>query len=55
MKTLTNVFEKFFTKATSQEKENRNFYSEWQVQRNRASSFGQHHVDEIDAIFRRHT
>tara|TARA_R110000803_G_scaffold145443_1_gene211243 strand:+ start:295 stop:522 length:228 start_codon:yes stop_codon:yes gene_type:complete len=54
IKTLKNVFEKFFTKLTSQEKLNRDFYNEWQYQRDRAHNLGRNHVDEIDAIFRRY-
>jgi len=54
IKTLKNVFEKFFTRLTSQEKLSRDFYNEWQFQRDRAHNLGRNHVDEIDAIFRRY-
>jgi len=54
IKTLKNVFEKFFTKSTRQEKLNRDFYNEWQYQRDRAHNLGRNHVAEIDAIFRRY-
>lgn len=54
MKTLKRAFENLFTSATSEEKESRAVYREWQRERQAAAQFGASHVAEIDAIFSRH-
>lgn len=54
MKTLKRAFENLFTSATStEEKERREMYREWQRERESAARFGASHVQEIDAIFTR--
>ena len=54
MKTLKRALENFFTSATSaEEKERRQMYRAWSVERERAARYGSHHVAEVDAIFSR--
>ena len=54
MKMLKRAFENFFTSATSvEEKERREMYRAWSVEREKAAKYGHHHVAEIDAIFSR--
>lgn len=52
MKTLKRAFENFFT-TTSEEKELKNAYRDWDRERKNAAQFGPNHVAEIDAIFSR--
>ena len=54
MKTLKRAFENLFTSATStEEKERRDMYRTWMIEREKAARYGHHHVQEIDAIFTR--
>jgi hypothetical protein len=54
MKTLKRAFENLFTIVTSEEEKNRReMYRTWAVEREKAAKFGDHHVQEIDAIFSR--
>ena len=54
MKTLKRALENLFTSATSAaEKERREMYHAWSVEREKAARYGSHHVAEIDAIFSR--
>ena len=54
MKTLKRAFENFFTSVTSaDEKERRQMYRAWSVEREKAARYGSHHVAEVDAIFSR--
>ena len=54
MKTLKRAFENLFTIVTSEEeKARRDMYRTWAVEREKAARFGDHHVQEIDAIFSR--
>ena len=54
MKTLKRVLENFFTSAKSEEeKERREMYRNWAIEREKAARYGHHHVQEIDAIFSR--
>ena len=54
MKTLKRAFENLFTSAKStEEKERREMYRAWNIEREKAARYGHHHVAEIDAIFSR--
>lgn len=54
METLKSAFVNLFTNATSaEEKERRQMYRAWSVEREKAAKYGSHHVAEIDAIFSR--
>jgi hypothetical protein len=54
MKTLKRAFENLFTSVTNaEEKERREMYRVWSVEREKAARYGHHHVQEIDAIFSR--
>lgn len=55
MKTLKRAFENIFTKSATSETEKvyRDMYRAWINEREKAAQYGQHHVDEIDAIFHR--
>lgn len=50
---IKRAFGNLFTSATSEEKELKSVYKEWDKERRRAAQFGPNHVAEIDAIFSR--
>lgn len=54
MKAFTRLFANLFTSAISaEERERREAYRAWAIEREKASRYGHHHVQEIDAIFSR--